>query len=228
WKEVRNGVLFAQKDRFEVDKNHNEVYRKKYFSVFNDGKNSLDAFKNRTTLEAYKFGFHNYAKPVILGDGAPWIWDYASIYHPYAIQILDYYHADEYLGNAINAIKPKDDKQNKQIEEQGKQLKDWLWEGKIDEIILFLEKMPKHKEIVDCLRYYRNNRLRINYGKYRQDGIDIGSGVIESSHRIIVQSRMKQSGMHWNKKNVQPMVSLRALYLSGRWSNIVTHLKVAA
>nr|ADI87676.1 hypothetical protein LW2_0010 [uncultured Nitrospirae bacterium MY2-3C] len=68
----------------------------------------------------------------------------------------------------------------------------------------------------------------MKYGEYRKEGVDIGSGVIESAHRVVVQVRMKQSGMHWNKKNVQPIVSLRALYLSGRWSNIVTHLKDAA
>nr|ADI87688.1 unknown protein [uncultured Nitrospirae bacterium MY2-3C] len=221
WKEVRVGVIFAEKDRLEVDKNHNELYRKKYFSVFNDDKNSLAEFKNRATLEAYNFGFHNYVKHVIVGDGAPWIWDYASTYHPGAIQVLDYYHASEYLCNAINAVQLKD-------EGQSKQLKDWLWEGKIEEIIKSLEKVPKCKEIEDCLRYYRKNSSRMKYGEYRKEGVDIGSGVIESAHRVVVQVRMKQSGMHWNKKNVQPIVSLRALYLSGRWSNIVTHLKDAA
>ncbi len=179
WKEVKIGVLFAQGDRVEVDKNHNEVLQKKYFSVFNDNEKSLKDFKNRVTLEAYNFGFHNYAKQVVVGDGAPWIWDYVSTYHPDAIQVLDYYHANEHLGNALKVVKSKD-------EQKEKPLADWLWEGNIKDIIKTLEKMPQCKEIGDCIRYYRNNSSRMNYGVYRREGIDIGSGVIESSHRIIV------------------------------------------
>ncbi|KJU85590.1 hypothetical protein MBAV_002214 [Candidatus Magnetobacterium bavaricum] len=44
--------------------------------------------------------------------------------------------------------------------------------------------------------YYRKNSSRMKYGEYRREGFDIGSGVIESAHRIVVQTRMKQSDMH--------------------------------
>ena len=66
------------------------------------------------------------------------------------------------------------------------------------------------------------------YGRYRKMGLDIGSGTIESAHRILIQVRMKQSGMHWGKKNIQSIASLRAKYLSGEWEEIVdSYLKAA-
>ncbi len=65
------------------------------------------------------------------------------------------------------------------------------------------------------------NKDRMRYRAYRRQGFSIGSGAIESAHRIIVQTRMKQSGMHWGKDNVQSILSLRAAFLSGLWSSII-------
>jgi len=225
WKEVRNGILFKAKDRVQMDKHHKVIFKKKYFSVFNEKKGSLKAFKDRTTQEAYEFKFHDYEQPVIIADGAKWIWDYADSEHPNAIQILDYYHASEYLGDAWQSLVFVDTKDKKKFK---KQLFDWLWDGKIKQIIMWLNKQYSTEQIEDCIRYFSNNIERMNYGQHREKGIDISSGVIESAHRIIVQTRMKQAGMHWGKKNVQSILSLRAKYLSGGWDDIVnTYLKAA-
>lgn len=105
---------------------------------------------------------------------------------------------------------------------QCKKLKDHLWEGEIREIITFLEQQKQATAISDCVRYFENNISRMDYAKYRELGFDIGSGAIESAHRIIVQTRMKQSGMHWGKDNVQAMVSLRCMYLSDQWTEVIS------
>ena len=226
WKEVKNGMLFTQKNVAQVDKHHRVVLAKKYFSEFNNGESSLKKFLDRTTQECYDFKFHHYKRHAIIADGAVWIWDYASIFHPDAIQILDYYHSAEYLGAALQAINFQDEAIEKG---QRKKLKDQLWEGEIRSIISFLEQQTQVKAITDCIRYYENNIERMDYGKYRKMGLDIGSGAIESAHRIIVQKRMKQSGMHWGKNNVQSIISLRSKFLSGQWGDIVgTYLKKAA
>jgi len=225
WKEVRNGVLFAQKDIVRPDKNHREIMKKKYFSVSNTSENALAEFKDRTSFEAYELGFHRYETPVILGDGAKWIWDYANVYHPDAIQILDYYHAADYLGSAFKSLKFEDEKLEKQEKDT---LFDWLWDGKINVILDYLAKQTQTDNVANCLRYYKNNRHRMKYKYYRDKGLEIGSGAIESAHKIIVHSRLKQAGMRWNKHNVQSMVSLRSKYLSGEWDQIVCHYLLAA
>lgn len=225
WKEVRNGLLFRGNDVIKIDKHHKKIVTKRYFSVFNQKKTSLQQFKDRATQEAYDFGFHAVKYPVILGDGAPWIWEYAKQYHPDAIQILDYYHASEYLGLAFQSLNFDDIKQKKNLETLWF---DWLWNGKINNIITALLDQKQTKEIQNCLRYFRNNQTRMSYKKYRKLGLQIGSGSIESAHRIIVHARMKLSGMHWKKKNVQSIVSLRAKSLSGDWPLIVQNYLLAA
>lgn len=221
WKEVRNGILFVDKDRAAVDKHHKELLSKKYFSIFNPGDNFLESFNNRATQAAYDFGFHNYEKRVILGDGAVSIWNYASMYHPDAIQILDYYHASEYLGKALISLESSN---NKIREEKFKLLE----EGEIKKIIDWLQEQKQTPEVISCSRYFSKNIDRMAYGHYKRMGLDIGSGTIESAHRILIQVRMKQSGMHWGKKNIQSIASLRAKYLSGEWEQVVaSYLKAA-
>ena len=220
WKEVKNGVLFSKSDIARTDKNHRTLLLKKYFSVFNNGDSSLKLFKDRLQKETHEYKFDSHKHHVIIGDGAPWIWDYAAEHHPYAIEILDYYHAAEYLSTALNAIQHETKKKKKVFD---KKLKSYLWEGNIFQLILRLEKHSAFQEIKQCIRYYQNHISRMKYGEYRAKGFEIGSGTIESSHRIIVHTRMKLSGMHWGKNNVQSMLSLRAKYLSGEWNYIVNN-----
>ena len=60
WKEVRNGMLFADSERSQIDKHHKTITNKRYFSISNQRKDSLQSFKDRTTQEAYAFKFNNY------------------------------------------------------------------------------------------------------------------------------------------------------------------------
>ena len=220
WKEIRNGILFAADQRLELDKHHRWIRSKTCFSVFNRHKNSLEAFKRRATTEAWRFGFERYEKPVIVGDGAKWIWDYADTCHPNAIQILDYYHASEYLGNALSSVGAA----RREKSELFKRLED----GKVKGVVEYLKRQTRTKEIVDCQRYFTNHAKRMNYSEYRKQGLAIGSGAIESAHRTLIQSRMKQAGMHWKKKNVQSVASVRAGYESGRWDEMVNKYLRAA
>ena len=157
---------------------------------------------------------------MIVGDGAAWIWDYANKNHPYAIQILDYYHASEYLGCALKSVRVEEAYKENRFKE--------LEEGKIEDIVLLLRHLEQTKEVAGCIRYFNNHKERMRYKEYKEKGLDVGSGAIESTHRTLVQSRMKQAGMHWKKKNVQPMVSLKSRYQSGRWEEVEEkYLKVA-
>ncbi len=192
WKEIRNGILFAEDQRVKVDKHHHWIQNKTCFSVFNRPKNSLEAFKRRATTEACLFCFGSYEKPVIIGDGAKWIWDYADTYHPNAIQILDYYHASEYLGNALSSISADKRVKTKLFKK--------LEAGKVPWIIEYLKKQDQTQEIIDCHRYFTNHQNRMNYEEYIKQGLIIGSGAMESTHRTLIQSRMKQAGMALEKE----------------------------
>jgi hypothetical protein len=222
WKEVKSGILFTESSKMQPDKNHIMLNRKDYFSTFD----KVDIFKKRAASAAYDFRFHLYKNQAGLGDGAPWIWDYYDKYHPEATQILDYFHASEYLGNAFVSLEWEKTEENSAIKEK---LFTWLHEGEINKIIQYLIYTKQTTEIKNCIRYFENNISRMNYGEYRRKGFNIGSGAIESAHRTIIQCRMKLSGMYWGKANVQSIISLRSAYLSGKWEkNIKKLFKKAA
>ena len=48
--------------------------------------------------------------------------------------------------------------------------------------------------------YFKNNRSRLRYPRYRDMGLLIGSGVVESSCGTLVAARFKHGGMHWNRR----------------------------
>lgn len=47
---------------------------------------------------------------------------------------------------------------------------------------------------------------------------NIGSGMTESGNNLVVEARLKGAGMHWKEENVDPMLALRNIICSDRWS----------
>ena len=41
---------------------------------------------------------------IVLGDGAPWIWNLAAEVFPNRVEILDWYHADEHVSATARAL----------------------------------------------------------------------------------------------------------------------------
>ena len=60
----------------------------------------------------------------------------------------------------------------------------------------------------------------MNYPQYREKGYFVGSGAIESGNISLMQNRMKLQGMRWNLLSGQGMLSLKAKYESGNWSDV--------
>jgi len=84
-----------------------------------------EAFGPKVYAEACRRGLRHTANAVILGDGAPWIWNLADEHFPGAIQIVDYY-AKEHLGDVSKALYPSDARQkNKWMD----QMTERLWKG---------------------------------------------------------------------------------------------------
>ena len=80
-------------------------------------------------------GVHHHAQLaqelVILGDGAEWIWNLVAEHFPQAVQILDWFHATEYLMPVAKAAFSAEEAQNDWVA----QTKQALWDGMIDEVI---------------------------------------------------------------------------------------------
>jgi hypothetical protein len=67
------------------------------------------------------------------------------------------------------------------------------------------------------LKKLRNVRDRMDYLGARSEGLQIGSGAMESIHRNGSQLRLKLPGARWRPEATQAMINLRMLEISGRW-----------
>lgn len=74
--------------------------------------------------------------------------------------------------------------------------------------------------IATRLNYLKERQSMITYATFREQGYPIGSGSVESANKLVVESRMKGSGMRWSEEHVDPMVALRNAACSHRWRQV--------
>ena len=76
----------------------------------------------------------------------------------------------------------------------------------------------RYPQIQEQVTYLQKRRKLMDYPTYQQQGWPIGSGSVESSHKLVVQARLKGPGMHWKPEHVNPMLALRLALLNERWA----------
>jgi hypothetical protein len=220
WKEMKLGRLFNEDKRVELSPGRSSVIQSQYICHFG----SHDAFTAKMELYA-----DLYPQKVFIADGAKWIWKWVSDTYPEAIQILDYYHAVEKLCAFAQYQYPNESERHQWIGIQ----KDKLWTNEVIAVINTLELLiPKNdfakKALEDLLRYYEANQQRMQYKTYRDNGLLVGSGPIESAHRNVLQQRLKLSGQRWSVDGAQAIANLRAFNKSKQWIQVATLIKNAA
>ena len=75
----------------------------------------------------------------------------------------------------------------------------------------------RYPQIQEQMTYLQKRRELMDYPTYRAAGWPIGSGSVESSHKLVVQARLKGPGMHWRPEHINPMLALRLALLNERW-----------
>jgi hypothetical protein len=170
---------------------------------------------------------------VVLGDGAPWIWNLAETLFVDRVEILDWYHADEHISAVARTLYGEGTE--KAAAWRHAQL-DRLATDQVDAVIESLRFLGSHQRraakreaVTDLARYLTTNRARMRYQSFRAAGYAIGSGAVESAVSHVFQQRMKRVGMRWRAAGADAMLSLRALYrTTGAWDRFWTAPLAAA
>ena len=85
------------------------------------------------------------------------------------------------------------------------------------EIRALNETHPQVKAISGNMAYLEKRITQMNYPEFQAQGWPIGSGIVESANKLVVEARLKGSGMHWAEENVNPMLAIRNILCSDRW-----------
>ena len=176
--------------------------------------------------EATRRGFDRTMRRVVLGDGAPWIWNVANDHFPDAVQIVDRFHVKQHLSDVAKAIwGPKSDSHKP----WAKARHDELDPGDIDAV---LRALTVHADAVEearqCVDYITTNRERMRYAEFRAAGMVTSTGVVEAGCKVAIGTRCKRAGMHWTVAGVDAIIALRCCKLSGRFEHFWERRSTAA
>jgi len=154
---------------------------------------------------------------VLLGDGAAWIWNLAEEHLDRRIEIVDYWHAVEHLHTLATALYGEGEGATAWARERAGTL---LLEGAEAVLASLRGAHAPTPEAAAVLRversYFTKHAERMQYPLFRDDGLPIGSGAIESAAEHVVQQRMKRAGMRWSEAGGDAMLALRARVRSQR------------
>jgi hypothetical protein len=154
---------------------------------------------------------------VFLGDGAIWIWNLVAKYYPNAIQIVDWYHAEEYLEGVAAAAFPDLSERIGWLEG----VTQTLWDGQVERVISACEALASScAEARKAVTYFYNHAERMRYDRFRAAGYMIGSGTVESGCKQIVTQRLKLPGAQWTVTGAVQTAKARAVWLSGQWQSL--------
>ena len=196
--------------RVSAVQNHNEI-NWKYASSFK----SADELGDRTKIVMESLGFDEKTLVHGVGDGAQWIYEQGEkIAGSNFSYTIDQPHLCEYFANAVMALQ-------EDTKEEVRRLKELADEGKIQNVVEELKvrqkEYPSHKGLEDCLRYIKNRPGQFEYNKIREKNLPVGSGKVESTHRSLMQKRLKKPGTWWLKDNADKMADLRTLRGNEKW-----------
>jgi hypothetical protein len=138
-------------------------------------------------------------------------------------QILDFFHASEYLSKVSKAVHKTGATASQWLENACHTLKHESNGAKIllGEMRNFLKKKitdNKKEEISKAITYFTNHLHQMNYAKYTSKNMPIGSGVIEAACKVIIKQRMCNSGMKWTDTGAKTVLLLRCFNeTDGKW-----------
>jgi hypothetical protein len=189
-----------------------------------------DAFDSMCRLEAERRGLRQAEQVIALADGGNWIDPLLERqFHSY-VRIIDWRHAQEHLYDCAKAALGEDSPERVPL---AKRMEKLLWNGRVKKVIAILTEHaqrlgpptdqdgPDHPRRVlhQNVGYFTRHQQHMNYPEYRKRGWPIGSGVVEAGVKQF-NKRVKGTDQFWNEAGIEPILSLRALWISqdDRWT----------
>jgi hypothetical protein len=213
-REVKLGCVFTQT---ALDDRGRPV-RDPDSTTFVGNIESAEQFGERIFSEAVHRGLDQARRIVVLGDGATWIKNIAETHFPDATQIIDLYHSREHVAALAKTLYP--DSAKKAAHHRARWW-DKLDQGNIETILAAARRRLKARpDLSEKARtetnYLNNHKDKMRYAHFRDQGLFIGSGIIEAACRSVIGQRLKQSGMEWSLRGANAIISLRCTQKSRR------------
>lgn len=183
-----------------------------------------ESFGWMVAAEAMSRGFYEAKSHAIVGDGGNWIEPLGQMHFPGWVQILDFLHLLVHLYAAATAAYRGQGKLAWGLYER---MLRSAWAGQVNQVQADLEEQAARlgqpppqardddprKIVASCLAYVRKNADRMDYPKYRREGLPVTSAAVESLIKQFNQ-RVKGTEKFWLTGGAEAVLQVRAAYLS--------------
>lgn len=220
WQEVKVAVLARLGRR--SNSNAPQLHQRRLVAVL--GK--IDALRPRLWLEALRQGVLTAPQVVWLSDGGVGFWGlYTACFAFYAIGILDFYHAAQNLWKGAQAW----------LDGRSRKARQWfasarhrLRQGEAKMVLndiasaLKLDGLPEtaQKALKNLYEYLDTHKYHVQYEKFKELGLPLGSGMVESACKWLIQQRFKGVGMRWTETGFNHLLHLRLAWVNGRFEEL--------
>jgi hypothetical protein len=218
WAEVRTLAIGEPEERRNADGEIEiHVGKLSYFSRLADASTFIDLaeveIRRRKVREAKSVS--------AVMDGAEWCQSLTDRYRPDAVRILDFPHAGEHISLLLEGLERA--RMHFPPQMLSRCLHILKHRGPRPLLRMadrHLGHCAQHEGESSHLGYLRKREALMQYPQFRKRGWPIGSGMVESANKNVVEARLKGTGMHWERKNVNPMLALRNAVCNGRWQEM--------
>lgn len=224
WREVKVVILARLGEhQTKSDETVSRLHQKRLVAVLGD----IDDLQPRLQLEAVQQGFKTAAQVVWISDGARGFWRlYQDSFADRAVGVLDFYHAVQHLWKAASAYQDGNPARNPQM--WFERMRDQLRRGSSKRIVKELDWLVKSKNTSEAAKrslsqvrdYLNTHQEHMQYPRYRKMGVSIGSGMVESACKWLVQQRFKGTGMRWSEDGFNHLLHLRLDWNNQRFDSL--------
>ena len=169
--------------------------------------------------EAQRRGWHAARDTLVMGDGAPWIWNLRAEHFADSIGLVDWYHATEHLGKAKLLLYPEAGAAASRWYNHAEQL---LYAGDAHQVARNLHATADTATTTNqadalhkAAHYFEHNRSYMQYQDRRNEGWPIGSGMIESGAKQF-KARVTGPGMRWRRPYAERMLAVRGAVMTSK------------
>ncbi|GAP99790.1 ISKra4 family transposase [Leptolyngbya sp. NIES-2104] len=228
WREVKVALL-ARLGNYQTrtEATRTQLHQRRVVASLGD----INHLKPRLQLEALKQGMITASQVVWISDGARGFWRlYRECFAPIgAVGILDFYHAAQHLWQAASVY--QDGNPHRTPQQWFASLRHRLRHGFGKGIIKELDWLSKSKNTAEATKpilrqvrdYLKLHLDHIQYRSFKQMGLPIGSGMVESACKWMIQQRFKGAGMRWSEDGFNHLLHLRLAWTNQRFDSLFSN-----
>lgn len=187
-----------------------------YFARMTDAQ----AFGELARVETYRRGTERAGVVCAVTDGATWLQGLIDLHRPDAVRILDFAHAAGYVTRAGQVVFGPDSADGAAWISAHLHALKW---GEAAQVVTAVQALATacpteaRAVVTESVGYLMKRLAQMQYAHFQALGYPIGSGSVESGHKVVTLARLAGAGMHWARGHVNALCALSAVEVNARW-----------